>query len=382
MSEYQYYEFQAIDRPLTKTEQQELRACSTRASISSRHFKNEYQWGNLKGHPLDWMKRYFDAHLYTSNFCCRAVYLRLPLAALDAAAVKPCLVEGSLKLTETNRHFILCFQSDEEPGHSDEGDYGCDSLNAILPIRAALASGDRRSLYLGWLRGVQSGFVEEDTPEPPVPPGLAVLDDAHQTLATFLEIDPDLLTVAAAVSASPPPLLSAAKAAQAWVATLTTAEKDLWLLRFLTRDDDNAPVEFRQQFQCSLPPPPSPTTAPRTASTLLQAMEQAAEIRRANLADERAAAQFAKQQKAAADRRAYLESRKGREEYLWKSVYSLTATNTPNNYASAVNQLTDLRDLAELTGNTGDFSFRFTELTALHHRKTALLGRLKSAGFM
>jgi len=28
MSEYQYYEFQAIDLPLTKTEQEELRACS------------------------------------------------------------------------------------------------------------------------------------------------------------------------------------------------------------------------------------------------------------------------------------------------------------------------------------------------------------------
>ena len=194
-----------------------------------------------------------------------------------------------------------------------------------------------------------------------------------------------MLTVAAAASASPPPLISlisVAKAAPAWLATLTTAEKDLWLLRFLTRDDNHAPVEFRQQFQRSLPPPPSQTTAPRTAGTLLRAMEQAAEIRRANLAHERAAAQFAKQQKAAADRRAYLESRKGREEYLWKSVYSLTATNTPNNYASAVNQLTDLRDLAELTGNTGDFSVRFTELTALHQRKTALLGRFKSAGLM
>lgn len=33
MSEYQYYEFAAIDRPLTRTEMAELRAVSTRAVI-------------------------------------------------------------------------------------------------------------------------------------------------------------------------------------------------------------------------------------------------------------------------------------------------------------------------------------------------------------
>lgn len=38
MSEYQYYEFQAVDRPLTEPEMRELRACSffwsTRPRIS------------------------------------------------------------------------------------------------------------------------------------------------------------------------------------------------------------------------------------------------------------------------------------------------------------------------------------------------------------
>jgi hypothetical protein len=33
MSEYQYYEFQAIDRPLTKSEMADLRSYSTRALI-------------------------------------------------------------------------------------------------------------------------------------------------------------------------------------------------------------------------------------------------------------------------------------------------------------------------------------------------------------
>lgn len=45
MSEYQYYEFVAVDRPLTSVQQQELRALSTRARITSSSFVNDYQWG-------------------------------------------------------------------------------------------------------------------------------------------------------------------------------------------------------------------------------------------------------------------------------------------------------------------------------------------------
>jgi hypothetical protein len=42
MSEYQYYEFLAIDRPLTEDEMKVLRALSTRAAITPVSFANEY----------------------------------------------------------------------------------------------------------------------------------------------------------------------------------------------------------------------------------------------------------------------------------------------------------------------------------------------------
>ena len=41
MSEYQYYEFQAIDRPLTEKEMRELRSYSTRARITPTSFVND-----------------------------------------------------------------------------------------------------------------------------------------------------------------------------------------------------------------------------------------------------------------------------------------------------------------------------------------------------
>lgn len=42
MSEYQYFEFLAVDRPLTPAEQAEVRQLSTRARITATSFTNEY----------------------------------------------------------------------------------------------------------------------------------------------------------------------------------------------------------------------------------------------------------------------------------------------------------------------------------------------------
>ena len=49
MSEYQYYEFRALERPLNKSEQAELRSFSSRATITSNRFVNEYQWWKISG---------------------------------------------------------------------------------------------------------------------------------------------------------------------------------------------------------------------------------------------------------------------------------------------------------------------------------------------
>jgi hypothetical protein len=78
MSEYQYYEFQALDRPLTQEQMSELRAYSSRARITPSSFVNVYNWGDFKGNPLRWVEQYFDAFLYFANWGSRRFMLRLP----------------------------------------------------------------------------------------------------------------------------------------------------------------------------------------------------------------------------------------------------------------------------------------------------------------
>jgi hypothetical protein len=47
VSEYQYYDFRAIDRLLTKKEMGSLRSISTRAAITTTRFTNHYEWEDL-----------------------------------------------------------------------------------------------------------------------------------------------------------------------------------------------------------------------------------------------------------------------------------------------------------------------------------------------
>lgn len=80
MSEYQYYEFVAIDRPLNAQAQAEVGALSTGAEITATRFVNEYHWGDFRGDPNQLMERYYDAHLYFANWGTRRIMLRLPVA--------------------------------------------------------------------------------------------------------------------------------------------------------------------------------------------------------------------------------------------------------------------------------------------------------------
>ena len=57
MSEYQYCEFRAIDRPLTVKEVAELRSYSSRARITTTSFTNDHAWGSFKGNVDVWMEK-------------------------------------------------------------------------------------------------------------------------------------------------------------------------------------------------------------------------------------------------------------------------------------------------------------------------------------
>jgi hypothetical protein len=88
MSEYQYHEFQAIDRPLSAAEREQLRAISSRARITATSFVNTYDYGDLKADPLKLLERYFDLFCYVADGGTHWFAMRLPGKHVNVEALK------------------------------------------------------------------------------------------------------------------------------------------------------------------------------------------------------------------------------------------------------------------------------------------------------
>lgn len=375
MSEYQYYEFQAVDRPLTDAEMREVRAYSTRARISPTSFVNEYHWGNFKGDPARWMERWFDAFLHLANWGTRELMLRLPADALDLGIVKQyCPGEDAMAWAHDG-YLILSFGSDDEDGESWD-DEGTGWLSSILPLRAEIAGGDLRALYLAWLLLVQAGHTDEQEPEPPVPPGLATPSGALTAFSEFLRIDPDLVQVAAERSA-PLPAAPDENEVRAWIASLADTERVDLLARVAAGQERQVRTELLRRFQTSRGSTPVMDTLPRTAQELLDAAERIADDRQRARDEAAARERERREREAAAAREQQLDRLSLREEETWGQVDVLVASKRPTAYDEAVTLLKDLRDLAARDGRTAVFEARLQAIRETHAKKPSFLDRLR-----
>src|ERR1700730_6066324 len=209
MSEYQYYEFRAIDRPLNDRQTQELRAISTRAAISRTSFSNHYEYGDLKANPRDLLVKYFDASLYFANWLFLEVAFRYPKDAVDARALRRYAAGHAVEIRSTGSNVIIAISVESDVESFDTADDGSSWLSSMSGLRADLASGDERVLYLGWLLDVQCGEFDDDAVEPGRPDGLDGLSPTLDSFVDIMGIDRDLIAAAAEgasrASAAPSP---------------------------------------------------------------------------------------------------------------------------------------------------------------------------------
>jgi hypothetical protein len=381
VSEYQYYEFLAVDRPLTEREMQELRAVSSRAVITPTRFTNHYEWGNFKGDPRAWMEKYFDAFLYFANWGTHELMLRLPRRLLDPATAKRYCRGEAASARVKGEHVILEFLSEEEGSDWFEEDED-GSLSSLVPLRADIAAGDLRTLYLGWLLCAQAGELDDAEEEPPCPPGLGRLSAALEAFVTFMRIDRDLLEAAAAGSLEAEETLPA-EDVERWVSALQEAEKRALLVRLIRGDEPHLRAELVRRFRNSRAASPSDTTAGRrTVGELLGAAKQRTEERRRREA-ERAARERARQEREAAEaRERHLTSLARRETEAWGEAEALIATKQPGKYDAAVALLRDLRELAVRSGRREEVEARVGRLHEQHAKKPSLISRLRAAGLV
>ena len=385
MSEYQYYEFLAVDRPLTAAEQAEVRQLSTRARITATSFTNEYEWGDFKGSPDQMMQRYYDAHLYFANWGTHRIMLRLPRTLLDPEIAGQYCVDGQMSLSTSREYVILDLTSEDESAEWVEG--AEDSLSAIVGVRSELAAGDLRPLYLAWLSaygGWESdedafGGEDEDELEPPVPAGLGSLTAAQRALADFLRLDADLLQVAAENSPGLPEVKDDTRAVATYVAKLPVSDKD----RLLTLVAAGQAARARMELLRGLRGDPDEQRSSRPRRTVAELLDTAAARRlqhEQHAAAMAAARQALREQQRAAVRQRHLDELAQDPETAWADAERLISTRLPAQYDAAVTLLRDLQELAQREDQAPAFARRFAALREAHLRKPSLIARFDRAG--
>jgi hypothetical protein len=376
MSEYQYFEFQALDRRLTPAEMRELRAFSTRARITPTSFVNEYEYGDFKGDENAWMEKYFDAFLHFANWGTRVFSLRVPSRLLDLTTAELYCGAESAAAREHEGNTILTFRSEEEESEWPEEE---DALAALIPIRTQIARGDLRSLYIGWLGSAQAGDFDDEELEPPVPPGLGELDGSLERLVDFLRVDTDLVAVAAAVS---PPLRVqplTRGAIRKWIAGRPDAERNDYLERFIAAEEPALATEL-QRVIGQRDAAATPSRKRRTAGALLDAAQELREERERAEAAQAEAKRKQLERDAAAARSKYLAVLARKEPAVWTEIDDLISTKNPASYDRAVGLLVDLRDLAAASGQDARFHEKLRALRMKHERKPSLLAKIEGAG--
>ncbi|MFO7860602.1 MAG: hypothetical protein R6U41_05195 [Desulfosalsimonas sp.] len=379
MSEYQYYEFLAMDRPLTKEEMDELRALSTRATITPFSFTNEYNWGDFKGEPEKLMKRYFDAHIYVANWMTAIFMVRLPVEALAQETAKAVAAPYLLDIKATKTHWIIIWSLEESENYDRFGmEDGRGWMARLAPVRDELLRGDLRSLYIGWLAAVAGEMMDDDEMEPLCVSGLGNLTAAQQALAEFLEVDPDLLAGAGMGRPAAQEMEVSQREMDKWIDALPREEVNSILKQLLEGKGQQAERSIRNRFASwRRGLQTGDTGASRlTVGDLRQNAEKARQIRLEKQKQDRKQREVKHREK----RKAYLENLSSDFPKAWASVKEPVERGSGRGYDEACRILVDIAEAYDLFATKKQFQQELKKFMAGHLRRKALIQRLVKAG--
>jgi hypothetical protein len=148
--------------------------------------------------------KYFDASLYFAHWLYLEVAFRYPKGAVDAKALRRYAAGHTL---EGPLRWIGRGRGDVRRGR--RGTLRCrrrweQLVSSLMGLRADIAGGDERALYLAWLLDVQCGVVDDDAVEPARPVGLGHLSPALVDFIDIFGLDGDFVAAAASGDSTTP----------------------------------------------------------------------------------------------------------------------------------------------------------------------------------
>lgn len=368
MSEYQYYEFQALDRPLTAAERSQIQKLSSRVNLTSTRASFVYNYANFPGDPKKVLTQYFDIMFYIANWGSWQLIWRFPKSLIDPAVFQPYCIPHVISVSTTSQWVILDIDINDEASDWVDGEGW---LSQLVPLRSTLLQGDMRLLYLAWLRATNSVEInlEDDPIEPPVPPNLHKLSAPLQAFIDLVELDSDLVAAAAQVSSkqktvAEPPL-------ETWVSALSEAEQREFLIKF-ARQEPHTDLQLLQRLRELAKSSRSTQTVPSGQRRLSELTEIALKLRSQREQKEREAARKKRLKE--------LEILAPKEAETWEKVWEFVALKRVKPYNDAIQLLIDLRDLANHQGRSAEFTQQVQQLRAKYANLTGFTSRLKQAG--
>jgi hypothetical protein len=371
MSEYQYYEFQAVDRPLDRAAQKALRSISSRARITATSFTNHYEWGDLKGDPRKFVEQWFDLHLYLTNWGSRRLMMRLPKHHLKRAKLVPFLSETDwVKVWASGDSLIVDIFPDETEAQ-DEWDDGAGWLAGLAPLRGDVLSGDLRLFYLLWLMAVQQELVADGDAEPL--PGIGPVTGPLEAFAVFFGVDRDLMLAAAEQDGEI--AIPSKDDLRETLAAISDDEKTELLLRIVDGDPHVA-AELKSKAR---EVQSAPTTR-RTVGELRIRAREIAEARERADAERREAERRRQAEEAERTRRTRLNALRQRGDDVWREIDQEVERRNASGYDRAAGLLFDLQALAAEVGKRDEFNRRLASIRTAHERKSKFIERLSRIG--
>lgn len=381
MSEYQYYEFQSVDRRLTQSEQEALSQLSSRARISSSKAIFVYSYGDLPGNEKELLVKYFDAMFYIANWGTIQLMFRFPKGLIDVEQMRTYCIEDIVEVSELNNYVILEISINEEEGFDDwiEGE---GSLSSLIGSRQEILQGDYRLLYLAWLKAItyleelddedegdeDDQDDEQERLEPPVPPNFGKLSPSLQAFIHIFEVDEHLLK--AAISASVTKRSIPEKNLKEAIKKLDCSEVDNFLIRLLN-GEANLSIELTKKLSGMIEVKKEDNPGKRTIRQLLESAKKA-EIQE----------EYTKKELAKAARIRELDALAKREAAAWEDVDALIQKGTSKSYDDVVPLLLNLRDLAEHQNQTVKFFKRVQQLHDRYSSRSGLKRRLLKANLL
>ena len=116
MSEYQYYEFRCIDRPLTAEEQKEIGGWSSRTHPTSTMAIFIYNYGDFPKDEKRVVEQYFDAMFYIANWGTKRLIFKFPKELMNIDSIKPYCTPEEISISESGKNLLLDFYFSDEEG--------------------------------------------------------------------------------------------------------------------------------------------------------------------------------------------------------------------------------------------------------------------------